>query len=40
MDFYTVRMRVEVVVGGGFSFYGTEGYAISSTPALGLGKTT
>lgn len=36
--FFTVGVKVEGVVGGGFSFYGTEGYAITCTPAFGLGR--
>lgn len=40
IDFFTVGVKVEVVVGGGFRFYGTEECTVSCTPALGLGKTT
>lgn len=38
--FFIVGVKVDVVVRGGFSFYGTEGYTISCTPALGPGKAT
>lgn len=34
--FLTVGVKVEGVVGGVFGFYGTEGYTITCTPALGL----
>lgn len=36
--FLTVGVKAEGVVGGGFGFYGSEGYTITCTPALGLGR--